>query len=446
MHLVIVGLSHHTAPVGVREVVAFAPGQIRDALRDLRAIPGVQEVAVLSTCNRTEAYALCDSPDPSPISTYLCRGHESPRDHLYSYVDEGAPAHLFRVASGADSMVLGEGQVLGQVREAGRLAVEESAAGPVIRRLFDQAMVCGRRARNETEIARGAVSVSHMAVELARQIFGNLKDKNVLLLGAGETAELTARLMAKYGVSLITVANRTFERAEALAEALGGRAVRYDEFPERMVKADIVVSSTAAPHAIIHQDVARLALAQRRGKPMFLIDLAMPRDIEPSVGDLDNVFLYNLDDLQVLVSRNLDDRRTELTAVDAIIEEETEAFMRWLGRLRTVPVMTELQRRFDAIRTAELQRTERRLEGLSPEQRDAVDQMTHAMVKKMLHEPWRYLKSAGSDAQAAATLQAIVDVFDLEDAFRDSGSPFPGEGEPDAADQAPAARNLSHGL
>jgi glutamyl-tRNA reductase len=292
--------------------------------------------------------------------------------------------------------------------------VEESSAGPVLRRLFDQAVSCGRRVRTETEIARGAVSVSHMAVELARQIFGKLQGKSVLLLGAGEMAELTARQMSKYGVSLIMVANRTFERAEALATSLGGQAVKYDDFPERMANADIVVSSTAAPHAVILPDAVRAAAARRRGRPMFFIDLAVPRDIDPGVGDLDNVFLYNLDDLQVLVGENLEGRRMELEAVQDIIDEEVATFMRWTASLQTVPVLHELQQRFEAIREAEWERTERRLRNLSPAERDAVEQMTRAMVKKMLHEPWRYLRANSGSVEAAAALQSLIDVFDLE--------------------------------
>jgi len=422
MHLIAIGLSHHTAPVAVRERVAVPSSRVREALRDAREVPGVREAALVSTCNRTEVYAVCESPDEQPLADFLCRAeatHEL-RRHLYIHHEDAAPWHLFRVAAGADSMVVGEGQILGQVREASRLAAEESTAGPVLRRMFDQAVVCGRRVRTETEIARGAVSVSHMAVDLARQIFGRLDGQTVLLLGAGETAELTARQMAKYGAALIMVANRTFERAEVLAGTLGGLAVKYDEFPDRMAKADIVVSSTAAPHAVISRDAVKAAAARRRGRPMFLIDLAVPRDIEPAVGDLDNVFLYNMDDLQALVGENLRERTLELETVEQIIAEEVSGFMRWTASLQTVPVMTGLQERFEAIRRAELARTERRLAGLSPTDRETVEQMTRAMVKKMLHEPWRYLRANSGDPEAAAALQALVDVFDLE---RDTEEP-----------------------
>lgn len=415
MHLVVVGLSHKTAPVAIRELVAVSPARHSEALRSVRGIEGVHETAIISTCNRTEVYVVSEYSDDASIAEYLCRGDgaEEVRDHLYSYVDEAAVRHLFRVASGADSMVLGEGQVLGQVREAARLAAEEAGAGPVLRRLFSQSVVCGRRVRSETEIARGAVSVSHVAVELARQIFGDLKGRTVLLLGAGETAELTARLMVKFGVSFVAVANRTFERAEALAQALGGQAVHYDQFPEKMIRADIVVASTAAPHAVITKEVARQAVAKRRGRPIFLIDIAVPRDIEPGVGDLDDVFLYNLDDLQELVSQNIEERRDELHLVEDIVDEEVAAYMNWVASLQVVPVLNELQRRFDDIRQAEWDRTERRLAGLTPEQRAAVDQMTRAMVKKMLHDPWRFLKSS-DDSDSAGALQALVDVFGLE--------------------------------
>lgn len=416
MHLLAIGLSHHTAPVAVREKVAFSASSMREALQDARRVPGVREAAILSTCNRTEVYAVSDTPDEGPLTAFLCReasGHDV-HEHLYSYRHEAAPRHLFRVAAGIDSMVLGEGQILGQVREAARLANEESSAGPVLRRLFDQAILCGRRVRAETEIARGAVSVSHMAVELARQIFGDLRNKQILLLGAGETAELTARQMVKYGVSVVAVANRTFERAEALAETLGGYAVKYSEFPDRLVTADVVVTSTAAPHTIIHTNTVREAAQRRKGRPIFFIDLAVPRDVEPSVGDLDNAFLYNMDDLQCLVRDNMETRRGTVEAANAVVEEETAGYMQWLASLRTTPVVNELQRRFEAIRREEWKRSERRLEGLSPAERDAVEQMTRAMVKKMLHEPWRFARAAADDPEAAAALQALAGVFRLE--------------------------------
>ena len=415
MHLIVLGLSHKTAPVAVRELVALTPARIPDALMAVRRIPSVREATIISTCNRTELYVVSDSRDEELLADVLCHGEHGAeaRDHLYSYLDDAMVRHLFRVASGADSMVLGEGQILGQVRDAARFANEESGAGPVLRRLFDQAVSCGRRVRTETDIARGAMSVSHVAVELARQIFGDLKGRSVLLLGAGETAEMTARLMVKFGVSFVAVANRTFERAEALATSLGGQAVHYDQFPEKMERADVVVSSTAAPHAIITVDVARQAAARRRGRPVFLIDRAVPRDIEPAVADLDNVFLYNLDDLQELVSQNVETRRDELHLVDVIVEEEVASYVRWLASLQVVPVLSELQRRFEDIRQAEMDRTQRRLEGLTADERDAVDQMTRAMVKKMLHDPWRFLKSSDESGTAGA-LQALVDVFGLE--------------------------------
>ncbi|HEY3412917.1 MAG TPA: glutamyl-tRNA reductase [Armatimonadota bacterium] len=424
MHLIVLGLSHKTAPVAVRELVALTPARIPEALMAIRRISSVREAAIISTCNRTELYVVSESRDEELLADILCHGEHGAeaRDHLYSYLDEAMVRHLFRVASGVDSMVLGEGQILGQVREAARFANEESGAGPVLRRLFDQAISCGRRVRTETDIARGAVSVSHVAVELARQIFGDLKGRTVLLLGAGETAEMTARLMVKFGVSFVTVANRTFERAEALATVLGGQAVRYDQFPEKMERADVVVCSTAAPHAIITRDVARQAAARRRGRPVFLIDLAIPRDVEPSVADLDNVFLYNLDNLQDLVSQNVETRRDEIHLVEQIVEQEVASYMQWVGSLQVVPVLTELQRRFEDIRQAEMERTRRRLEGLTPDERDAVDQMTRAMVKKMLHDPWRFMRSSDESGTAGA-LQALVDVFGLE--LSGTASPLP---------------------
>lgn len=443
MHLTTVGLSHHTAPIAVRERVALSPSRVRGALCEVRGLPSVREAAIVSTCNRTEIYAVGNAPAEAALADFLCRDGDAAvvRSHLYAHHDEACARHLFRVAAGVDSMVPGEGQILGQVREAARLAAEEASTGPVLRRLFDQAIVCGRRVRTETGIARGAVSVSHMAVDLARQIFGDLRGKSTLLLGAGETAEITARQMSKYGVSLLMVANRTFERAEALAESLGGHAVKYDDFPERMVKADIVVSSTAAPHAVLTVADVQAAAARRRGRPMFFIDLAVPRDIDPAVDDLPDVFLYNLDDLQTLVGERLRGREREMEKAESIVCEEVSAFLRWAASLRTAPVLSELQGRLEAIRQTELARTERRLAGLSPAEREAVDQMTRAMLRKVLHEPWRYLRAHAGSAEAVVALQAMSDVFNLEGAdgagagredreAEDASLPAPGQAAP----------------
>jgi glutamyl-tRNA reductase len=417
----------------VRERLAFTPTQLRDALHDVRGLPNVVEAAIIATCNRTEVYVNGADGCLEEVNRYLVsHGTEAVRSHLYSYEDRHAVRHLFRVAAGVDSMVVGEGQILGQVREARRVAAEEQTAGQILRRLFDGAISCGKRVRTETEIGRGAVSVSHVAVDLSRQIFGDLHRKTVLLLGAGETAELTARAFRKFGVSLIMVANRTFERAEALALELNGVAVRFDDFAERLAAADIVVSSTAAPHAVITREIVRSAEARRRGRPVFLIDLAIPRDIEPEVGDLDNVFLYNLDDLQRLVKANIDGRNLEMGAVYDVIEQEVEAFVRWLASLNAVPVLSELQRRFEEIRLEELARTRRRLDGLSPEQMEAVDQMTRAMVRKILHEPWTRLRHTSDDSDAMEKLDALMEAFGLE---------VPGP-EGDASQDAPTRQEV----
>lgn len=416
MHLIAVGLSHHTAPVEVRERIAVPVSRARETLHDALRVSGVREAVLLSTCNRTEAYARTDGPDAEPLARFLCQGPvtDDLRGHLYTHRDAAAIHHLFRVASGADSMVVGEGQVLGQVREAARLAAEESASGPIMRRLFDHAIRCGRRVRAETGIARGAVSVSHVAVELARRIFGRLEGHTVLLLGAGETAEMTARQLARYGTALVMVANRTFERAEALASALGGTAVKYDDFPDRMTKADMVVSSTAAPHTVISREIVRQTVVRRKGRPTFLIDLAVPRDIDPAAGELDNVFLYNMDDLQALVGANRQERARALECVEEIIGCEVAAFQQWHVSRGALPVMNGLRRRFEEIRREEWARTEARLANLPPAEREAVERMTRAMVKKMLHAPSHYLRGRGGDPEAASAIQALSDLFALE--------------------------------
>lgn len=423
VHLMMAGLSHHTAPVAVRERLAFGPEQLRVIVRAARQIPGAVEAAVLSTCNRTEVYTAGRIRDISVLKSFLEEhGGLEVSPHLYAREGSGVVRHLFRVASGADSMVLGEGQVLGQVRDAARLAVEEGSPCPTIRRLFESAVVCGRRVRTETEIGRGAVSVSHTAVELARQIFGNLKGRSILLVGAGETAELTAKALVQHGVSFIVVANRTLERAEMLAETFGGKAVGYDEFPERLGTADIVITSTAAPHTIVSVETARKAADRRRGRPIFFIDLALPRDVEPSVGDLDNVFLYNLDDLQEMVQRSLEGRGSELDAVNAIIEEQAREFELWLGRLEIVPVMSEFQARLEQIRQREWSRSERKLAALTTAQRETVERMTRAMMKRILSEPWSFVRENEDTSDIAAALSSLVDMFHLDPASLDSTS------------------------
>jgi glutamyl-tRNA reductase len=338
MAIVVVGVNHESAPVDVRERLAFTPAKLERALTALRTEPGLEGGVVVSTCNRVEVYAAGAEAGATidRIDGFLHRFHglqDQLDSEIYRFEEPRSIEHLFRVVSGLDSMVLGETEILGQVKEAYDRALALKAAGKTLNQLFQRAFQVAKKIRSQTGIVRGCVSVGSVAVELAEKIFGDLSQSQVMVIGAGDTSEKTARAMLSRGAQTVLVANRTHERAVALAAELGGRAVRFDDFPQEFAHADIVVSSTAAPHHIVTREKVAAMMPVRRNRPLFLIDLAVPRDIEPAVNDLDNVYLYNVDDLQGIADDNMRARQEDLAKCDALVAANVAKFREWLGRV-----------------------------------------------------------------------------------------------------------------
>src|SRR5512133_4154796 len=363
MNILVVGLSHKTAPVEIRERIAFAPTAMERPLHELLALPAVNEGIIVSTCNRVELYATSRDPDAavSQMRRFLTSYHglepESLDAHLYEYQGEEAIRHVFRVASSLDSMVIGEPQILGQIKTSYGYAAEFKTAGLILNRFLHKAFSVAKRVRTETNIAGNAVSVSFAAVELARKIFGTLDGKTVLLIGAGGMCELAARHFINNGVTQVFVTNRTFERAAKLAEEFNGRALPFDDFPDHLHQIDIVLTSTGAPTFILGHKKVEEVIRQRKNKPMFFIDIAVPRDIDPRVNDIDNVYLYDVDDLQGVVAANLKERHKEAKKAEGIIDQEIGQFFRWLASLEVVPTIVSLRGRLEEIRKGEVEKT-----------------------------------------------------------------------------------------
>jgi glutamyl-tRNA reductase len=402
--ILVVGLNHETAPLAVREALAFPKERLPEALARVRAETGLGEAMILSTCNRVEVYGRSAEPRLEEVAGFLARYHsrsaEEIAPHLYRLEGEAAVRHAFRVAASLDSMVLGEPQILGQVKEAYEAAEEAGSLGAVLNALRNRSIAAARRARTETAIGRNAVSVSHVAVELARKIFGSLHDRSVLLVGAGKMSELAARQMVRDGARATVLGGRTFEKAEQLAAALGGRAAPFESLRMELAAADIVISGTGAPGIVIHREDVEAAQAQRRTRPLFVIDIAVPRDVAPEVSRVPGVFLYDLDDIKTVAEANLRERRKEAAAAEAILEEEIRDFVEWRRSLDVVPVLVELRRRADEIRRAEIEKARRRLGPLTPEQESALEAATSAIVNKLLHGPTVHLKEMAGNGQA----------------------------------------------
>jgi glutamyl-tRNA reductase len=419
MRLLAVGLSHRTAPVDLRERVDFARIGLEEALAALAAEGIGSEAVVLTTCNRAEVYLVTDSEDAAPdsvarfFSGYHNVDHAQIAGHLYSHKGAAAARHLFRVAAGLDSLVVGEPQILGQVKTAYAVAQKGRFTGAVTNRLFHSAFSTGKRVRSETGLGAGAVSVSYAAIGLAKKIFGNLNGLGVLILGAGEMAKLTGIHLQAHKVRAVTIVSRTLQTAEGLARQLGGRARPWSELEAAIAAADIVVTATGAAEPVLSRPLIEQVMQRRRSRPLFLIDIAVPRDVEPSVGDVDQVFLYNIDDLQSIVRENLAQRSGELAHAEAIVDEEVQKFVTWFQSREIVPTVVALRQRFETIRTAELKRLAPRLSGLSPEARARVDDVTRLIVEKLLLVPTEQLKSISDDALIIAYADALSQLFCL---------------------------------
>ena len=420
MEIVVVGLNHKAAPVEVRERLAFAPARQEEALAALlqRASEGV----ILSTCNRTEVYAVVqDAADGAQaVTDFLGEFHgltaEAFAPYLYGKLGEEAVDHLFSVASGLDSMILGEPQILGQVRAAYEIASACHAAGPVLSWAFHHALKVGKQVRSETEISRNAVSISYAAVELARKIFGGLAGRTVLVVGAGKMGELAARTLLDNGLTGVVVTNRTHARAVELAARFGGRAVEFARLPELLAEADVVISSTGASDFVLTATLVRQVMRGRRNRPLFLIDIAVPRDVDPRVQECDDVYLYDIDDLQAVCAANLEERRKEVARARKIIEAELQAFRDWWGSLEVVPTITALRQRAEQIRQAELHKALGRMGDLTERQRSTLEALTSAIVNKMLHQPITRLKAqSNGDGASAGYVRAVRELFALDE-------------------------------
>jgi len=402
---VVVGVSHRTAPLALRERLAIGRDHLPAMLQRLRAEAGLAEAMLLSTCNRVEVYGRGDDGvDAQALDWFTAVAGGPARDEVvasvYRLIGAAAIRHAFRVAASLESMVIGEPQILGQVKEAYQVAEEAGTLGSTLNALRNRSLAAAKRARSETGIGKNAVSVSYVAVELARKIFGELKDKNVLLVGAGKMSELAARHLVRSGARATVLGGRTIGKAEDLAAALGGRAAAFETLREEMAVADIVISGTAAAGTVIRRDdvlSARNAKRGRHKRPLFLIDIAVPRDIEPTVRQMEGVFLYDLDDLKSVAEANLRLRMREAAAAEALVDAEVGEFLEWQKSLDVVPLLVELRRRGEEIRRAEIEKARARLGALTPEQEQALEAATTAIVNKMLHGPTVQLKELARD-------------------------------------------------
>ena len=420
MNIVVVGLSHKTATVEVREKLAFSPTQMEKPLNALIGLDGIVEGVIVSTCNRVEIYVTTRdiAGGIARVKRFLADYHNFPletlENHVYALHGEDAIRHVFRVASSLDSMVVGEPQILGQIKTSYGYAAEYKSSGIILNRFLHKAFSVAKRVRTETKIASSAVSVAFAAVELARKIFNDLSDKTVMLIGAGEMCELAAKHFLNNGVRGLMVTNRTFERAEKLAEEFDGKAVRFDDLFEQLHKADIVLSSTGAPHTIIGAGDLEDVMRRRRQKPMFFIDIAIPRDIDPGVNDVDNVYLFTVDDLQEVVASNLQQRKEEASKAEAIVNEEIGQFFKWLSSLEVTPTIVALRNKFDEIRRAELDKTLAGWKEIPPDGQKRLEALTNAIMNKLLHPPTTLIKQSGQGGRTDLYVDAVRALYGLE--------------------------------
>ena len=418
MRFSITGVNHKTAPVEVRERLAFDQGSLPAALLELKRRPGFCEGMILSTCNRVEVALTCEDTNVA-VDEFLAETRQVAREwvtpYLYRFEDDQAIRHLFRVAASLDSMVVGEPQILGQLKAAYALAKEHGAVSGFMDGLLTRAFNVAKRVRSETDIGENAVSVSYAAVELAKEIFGTLADKKVLIVGAGKMSELAARHLRRSGATQIFVTNRTPERAAEMAQLFDGKIVEYTRFLSFLPEADIVITSSGAPHYIIVRDDMKKVLDARRNKPMFLIDIAVPRNIEPSVNELDNVFLYDIDDLQKVVATNLAGRQQSAEDAEAIIREEVDRMVARLKTREVVPTIIGLQEQLENMRSTELLRMRGKFGALTPEQEQALEALTKSIINKVAHGPISELRRHANEPDGHHFVNAIRKVFRLSD-------------------------------
>jgi glutamyl-tRNA reductase len=413
------GLNFKTAPVEIREVLAVPTGELPTAVNRLGGL-AVAEGVLLSTCNRTEVYVVGDDvEDLYEVMVRYLADLGSIADpsglipHLYRYHGTAAIEHLFRVSCGLDSMVIGETQILGQVRDAYRDSTTAGTVGKVLHQLFEQAIAVGKRAQTETRIGQNAVSVSYAAVELAKKVFRSLDGRRCMAIGAGDTAKLTVKHLQASGVQDIVIANRTLERAEKLAVEIGGTAIPMEEAPKRLQHVDVVISSTGAPGYVLTRAQVAEAVRQRRGRPIFLFDIAVPRDIDPEIGQLEGAFVYDIDDLQAVVNANLQERAAEAKLAERIVAEEIDRFKGWMASQEVVPTIRLLRDKVETIRQQELVRALNRLPDLTDRERAVIEAMTVTLVNKILNAPTQHLKGMAGEGSAEDAIATVVRLFDL---------------------------------
>jgi len=440
--LTVVGVNHKTAPIEVRERIAIARADLPEVVRALAAEPGVAECMIVSTCNRVEVMAAVEE-GTTEIAAFLERQFSLDpsllRPHLYQHRDQDAIRHLFRVAASLDSMVVGESQILGQVKEAFAVAKTAGTVGGQLESLLQGAFAAAKKVRTETEIGANSVSIASVAVELAKKIFGSLEGRTIFLVGAGKMCELSARHLLQQGAASILVTNRTIEKARRMAEPFGGKVIPYEQMYHAASQADIVITSTSAPHPIFGREHGQAFLHKRRNRPMFFIDLAVPRDVDPAMGELEGIFVYDIDDLQAVAAAHMAERSREASDAEAIVAAEVERFHLRRRAVNAAPAIVALQRQAEELRQAELRRVQARLGSLNAEQLAAVEALTRGLVNKFLHPPMQALKQAARDNNqismdalcATWSLPTGVERVDADDAEemneRPSGQPD-GEG------------------
>ena len=421
VNLILVGVNHKTTPVEIREKLAFTKGKIEESVDRLFNFPDIIEHTILSTCNRVEIYARANCQDSAikAIKQFICDFHEvSPvelEDHFYSYRNEEAVEHLFRVSSSLDSMILGEAQILGQVKDAYSLAKDLRSTGLVLNQLFEKAFSIAKKVREETGIAERSVSISSAAVELAQKIFDDLENRTVMLVGTGEMAELAAKHLISYGGKTVYVTSRTYDRAANLARTLNGSALDFEAFKNELHRADIVITSTSASNFIIKKEMVEKAIHERKNKPIFFIDIAVPRDIEPDINDLENIYLYDIDDLHVVVSANMKEREKEADNAMNLISQEVTKFNNWVGTLDAVPTIVEIRKKAENIRMQEIEKTLKKISYLSEDDKKLLHQMSSSIVSKILHKPTIKLKQKTQSEDGHVYLKAIRHLFHLDD-------------------------------
>jgi glutamyl-tRNA reductase len=419
----IVGLNHRSAPIEVRESVAFEKSEITQALGRLRSISAVRESVILTTCNRVEVVAA--GPEIDRVMEAVTRLLDQQRsssnngslsDHLYTYRGADAVRHLFRVAASLDSMVVGEPQILGQLKEHYNMAQKAGTVGAVLHRLFHRSFFVAKRVRSETGIASRAVSVSSVAVELAGRIFDRFEEKTVMLIGAGKMGDLMARHLQRCGVRNIMVTNRTFERAVELAEKIRGNPIRYDDFPRYLQLADLVIGCAGAPEVLVDAGMVEKVLRERKQAAMFFIDIGDRRNFDPGINEIDNAYIYNIDDLKSVAEENLNERSSEADKAESIVQEEVGSFLDWVSSLEQVPTITALIEKLELIRQKEITKSlSGGLKDLSERQKQAMEDMTAAMMKKILHAPIMHLKQNTDRDYELMYIAALKRLFDLEE-------------------------------